>query len=206
VSNERRILDVAIGEFAAKGLAGARVAEIADRAGVNKQLLYYYYGSKAGLFGAAQGDMVATARRLIVDPKAGNFRKLMLAAVQPGAIARRRTLRRLWMWEALERDGEPIIREQERREAWARSVELVRHAQEAGEVDRRFRPEMVMVAVDAIINTPYMMPQVTKLITGMDPDTKAFRDRLRTFLAQVLTALEPEGGADATDAVGDELP
>ncbi len=44
------ILLAARGEFAAKGLSGARVNEIAARAGVNKQLIYYYFGSKEDLY------------------------------------------------------------------------------------------------------------------------------------------------------------
>ena len=47
------ILDAARREFAEHGLAGARVARIARRAGLNKQLIYYYFGSKDGLFEAA---------------------------------------------------------------------------------------------------------------------------------------------------------
>ena len=35
---------------ARQGLAGARVNDIADRAGVNKQLISYYFGGKEGLF------------------------------------------------------------------------------------------------------------------------------------------------------------
>ncbi len=37
-------------EFAQKGLAGARVDEIAGRAGVNKQLVYHYFGDKDALY------------------------------------------------------------------------------------------------------------------------------------------------------------
>jgi AcrR family transcriptional regulator len=39
-------------EFAKRGFAGARVDQIAHRAGVNKQLLFYYFHSKRGLFQA----------------------------------------------------------------------------------------------------------------------------------------------------------
>ncbi len=41
-----RILDAALSEFAANGLAGARTEQIAVAAGVNKALLYYYFESK----------------------------------------------------------------------------------------------------------------------------------------------------------------
>jgi len=45
-----RILDAALSEFAANGLAGARTEQIAQSAGVNKALLYYYFESKEKLY------------------------------------------------------------------------------------------------------------------------------------------------------------
>ena len=48
-----RILDAATAEFARFGLGGARVDRIAQRAGANKRMLYYYFGSKEALFLAA---------------------------------------------------------------------------------------------------------------------------------------------------------
>lgn len=48
----RRILAAATEEFAALGIAGARVNRIAEVAGCNKAMLYAYYGSKDGLFDA----------------------------------------------------------------------------------------------------------------------------------------------------------
>ena len=47
------ILRAAIHEFSAHGLAGARTDAIAESAGVNKALLYYYFKSKDGLYQAA---------------------------------------------------------------------------------------------------------------------------------------------------------
>jgi len=48
-----RILDAALKEFSAHGLAGARTESIARLAGVNKALLYYYFDSKENLYQAA---------------------------------------------------------------------------------------------------------------------------------------------------------
>src|SRR5437870_4785001 len=45
-----RILAAAFKEFAAQGFAGARVDRIARRAGINKRMLYHYFGDKEGLF------------------------------------------------------------------------------------------------------------------------------------------------------------
>ncbi len=43
------ILAAALNDFATHGYAGARMERIARHAGVNKQLLFYYFRSKAGL-------------------------------------------------------------------------------------------------------------------------------------------------------------
>ena len=48
-----RILAAALAEFSRHGFAGARVERIAASAGVNKQLLFHYFGSKRGLHRAA---------------------------------------------------------------------------------------------------------------------------------------------------------
>lgn len=45
-----RILEAATAIFAADGFAGARMDEIGRRAGVNKNLIYHYYGSKKRLY------------------------------------------------------------------------------------------------------------------------------------------------------------
>jgi len=44
------ILAAATVEFSAKGLDGARVDEIARRSGVNKRMIYHYFGDKEGLY------------------------------------------------------------------------------------------------------------------------------------------------------------
>ena len=45
-----QLLEAARREFSDKGLSGARVNDIATRARVNKQLLYYYFGDKEQLY------------------------------------------------------------------------------------------------------------------------------------------------------------
>jgi AcrR family transcriptional regulator len=46
----KKILKAARQVFVEKGIDGARMQEIADRAGVNKALLHYYYSSKENLY------------------------------------------------------------------------------------------------------------------------------------------------------------
>jgi TetR/AcrR family transcriptional regulator len=49
-ATRRKLLTAARREFARNGLAGARVDEIAARAGVNKQLVYHYFGDKDAIY------------------------------------------------------------------------------------------------------------------------------------------------------------
>ncbi|MWB97540.1 TetR family transcriptional regulator [Agromyces sp. MMS17-SY077] len=55
-----RILEAALAEFAAVGLAGARVERIAAEAGSNVRMIYAYFGNKSGLFDAAVRSAVET--------------------------------------------------------------------------------------------------------------------------------------------------
>jgi len=48
--SKEKILEAAAGEFAERGLAGARVDNIAAAAGVNKAMIYYHFSSKDGLY------------------------------------------------------------------------------------------------------------------------------------------------------------
>ena len=49
---EDKIFEAATIVFEEKGLAGARMQNIADRAGINKALLHYYFRTKDHLFEA----------------------------------------------------------------------------------------------------------------------------------------------------------
>lgn len=49
-ATEEKILEAAQDIFTQKGMTGARMQEIADKAGINKALLHYYYRTKEKLF------------------------------------------------------------------------------------------------------------------------------------------------------------
>jgi AcrR family transcriptional regulator len=59
---QQAILRAAMTEFADKGLGGARIDAIAERAGVNKRLIYYYFDAKDGLFLAVLEQTYADIR------------------------------------------------------------------------------------------------------------------------------------------------
>jgi len=75
------ILDVATHEFADKGLAGARIDEIAAATRTSKRMIYYYFGSKDGLYLAVLEDAYRRMRSIEAD--------LHLDDVAPVAALRR---------------------------------------------------------------------------------------------------------------------
>jgi len=81
--SQATILLAARAEFAEHGLGGARVDRIAERADVNKRLIYYYFGNKDKLFLAVLENAYADIR------EAEN--KLLLADMPPSLAIRRLT-------------------------------------------------------------------------------------------------------------------
>ena len=129
-SARARILQAAIEEFAEKGFAAVRIDEIAAAAGANKQLIYYYFHSKAELYDAALEHMVHQTTTMwdSLDSAPSLEAALWRMGEWDEFNAR---WRRLLAWEGLEyskRDG-PIHLEQARTASWARWVAIVRKAQ-----------------------------------------------------------------------------
>lgn len=77
----KTILEAAIREFSAHGLSGARTEAIAESAGANKALLYYYFKSKRDLYVAA------------IEEVSGKVVENALAALDPAFSAGERLLR-----------------------------------------------------------------------------------------------------------------
>lgn len=85
----RRIAEAARREFAGKGLADARVDDIAQAAGVTKQLVYHYFRSKEALFACVLDESSAQAMSDLVSlelarlPPREALRALLRQMIQP---------------------------------------------------------------------------------------------------------------------------
>lgn len=79
--SQKDILNAALREFADHGLGGARMDRIAERAGVNKRLIYYYFESKESLF-------LAVLERAYENIR-GEEQQLNLSQVDPIEAVRR---------------------------------------------------------------------------------------------------------------------
>jgi TetR/AcrR family transcriptional regulator len=72
ITTKQKILHAALKVFVAKGKDGARMQEIADMAGVNKAMLFYYYTSKDLLY----AEVFRTNMMQIF----GNLKQIMISA------------------------------------------------------------------------------------------------------------------------------
>ena len=99
LSARDQILTAATSVFAEVGYAGARVDEIADRAGVNKAMLYYHVGNKQQLYRAVM--------RSVLEHIHGVFEALVASTSDP--VARIRAIARAIARLAEERPDLPTV-------------------------------------------------------------------------------------------------
>lgn len=187
-ATRQRLLDAAFAEFAAHGLAGARVERIVAAAGVNKRMLYHYFGNKEGLFRhllrLSLNEMAAVQDDL--PPALGD-----ILAYWSEALVDDSRWFRLLHWQALETEPGDIDDFEARHRAWQPAVDQLRQRQAAGEVDPRLDPQQLLMACLAIVFFPIAFPQLTRMITGEDPASPGFRERRVEFLRRLATTLRP---------------
>ncbi|MFI7705882.1 TetR/AcrR family transcriptional regulator [Nonomuraea sp. NPDC049480] len=180
-----RILQAALEEFAAKGFAGARVSEIAARAGVNKQLISYYFGGKEGLYQALttrwQSEESAFA------DSSSSLGRLLAGYVRFNA--ERRDFGKLMVWQGLTDDGppDPAFAEDVRRD-----LEALRRRQRAGEFPADVDPAAMLVALFSMAAAGISFPQLVRAACDLDPASPEFGeyyaeqlDKLIGHLAEV---------------------
>jgi AcrR family transcriptional regulator len=190
VSNRReRILEAATEVFAAKGLAGSRVDEISQKSKCNKQLIYYYFKSKQGLYDAVLRRLIERTHELFEGRDDEGVDLWRLPSEDPLYTP---LWRRFWMWEALEAGRRGIPLEKERRAVFKRISKSIAKAQENGEVADEFDPEMLHLALSAMQQYPFIFPQLTKFTAGESPDSPKFKRRQAKFMQQLLARLDAE--------------
>ncbi|HPH40697.1 MAG TPA: TetR/AcrR family transcriptional regulator [Candidatus Fermentibacter daniensis] len=83
LSSREAILEAAAEVFAGKGFDGARVDEIARRAGANKAMLYYHVGDKKALYDAVVGAIQMRGRAMLekILGEGGDPRDMLRKAV-----------------------------------------------------------------------------------------------------------------------------
>jgi AcrR family transcriptional regulator len=142
-------------------------------------MLYYYFGSKEGLF------REILQRR--ADESATTFREADVAG--PGRLARRQLdlareqdYVRLLAWEALEGGANHPVDESLRRALFKRWIEAVESEQRAGNLPDDLDAAQLVLSELCLVLGPLMLPQMTRLITGCGPTSPKQLERRGSFL------------------------
>jgi AcrR family transcriptional regulator len=180
-----RILQAAVEEFGAKGYSGARTAGIAARAGVNQQLISYYFGGKQGLLDELRRRWASLETTLV--PAGASFIDAVTAYLD--ATLDRPDWARLVIWQAL--GDSPGGHDQQQLQAAQASrlheaVERVRRRQRAGEITPDLDPEFILLLAYALTFAPIALPRVVEGIMGADPGSREYRRRCRDQLSKLV--------------------
>lgn len=174
-----RILEAAKAEFGAKGFAAARVGVIADRAGVNKQLISYYFGGKEGLY----TELTNRWQQLSTDITKP---EQPLDAVAAGFVMGNlynRDWARLMMWANLSDDAPDDAADAGFLQA---QVAELRRRQADGEIPDDLDPAYLLLALFAAASAAITLPRVARLICDADPESEEFTRRYADQLARLV--------------------
>ena len=187
--SRERILAAALEEFAAHGYAGARVSAIAERAGLNKQLISHHFGGKEGLYQAVMRDRRSRPGGELTGPPAGH----------PDALAalfeRGRNdplFVRILLWEALEAPVVDEATDDARRVLYRERVAWIRAEQDEGRLPTAFDPEILYLMLVGASVYPVLLPRVCELVTGDPPGDAAFATRYADQLRMLARTLAGE--------------
>lgn len=178
--SRERILEAALVEFGEHGYAGARISAIAGRAGVNQQLISYYFDGKEGLYRALSERWRAMSAQ-ISRPDAP-LADVVGEFVRTGNEQRHWS--RLLVWQALAGDAEA-----DAKPFHEAMVADMRRRQAAGEIAGDLDPAYLMLALIGAAVAPTVLPEFARNFTGLDPASPefvaAFQEQIQRLVAHL---------------------
>jgi len=142
--SRQEILAAAETEFAEKGFFGARVDEIAQTAGINKRMLYAYFGDKEALYKQVlfrvYGRMESVERQLVEAQLKGTELIRAIIGAYFDFLRQNPTFVSILMWENLNQGR--YLREMESRRIERSTIRYFVDALETGRQDGTFRREI----------------------------------------------------------------
>lgn len=180
-----RILDAAKVEFGQKGFAAARVSDIAERAGVNKQLISYYFGGKEGLYTelAKRWHDTTRARDGQQQPLEAVVISFVMTTVHDWDWAR------VMAWENLAGTEDTMPANGQEREFMQAQVAELKRRQHAGEIPDDLDPGCLLLALLAAASATVTLPRIAEQISGAEPRSVAFTTKYAEQLALLVRHL-----------------
>lgn len=162
---KRRIIEAATERFAACGPDGTTMERIAKEAGVNKERVYAYFGTKDALFATILRDQMNTATAAVPVPATGAEDVAQYAGRLFDYLEEHPHLMRLLQWEALTITGD-VPDEQRRRDLYAQRTAELAHGQAADLLTSSIDADLLNVLILGVVGYWTMLPQVARMITG----------------------------------------
>jgi AcrR family transcriptional regulator len=162
-ATKQRLLGAAIDEFAAHGIAGARVDRIARAGKANKQLIYAYFGSKEGLFDAALTESCGELMVKVpfdVNDIPGYVGRLFDYAVEHPEVFR------LVTWAGLER---PTAVAQFEADSYGAKLKAIAEAQRDGRLDASFAPADLLALVVSLAAAWFSASEAVRRSDSTEP-------------------------------------
>ncbi|WP_328538631.1 TetR family transcriptional regulator [Streptomyces sp. NBC_00344] len=183
----RRLKEAATVEFAAHGPDGTTMARIAERAGINKERLYKYFGDKQSLFGTVLRDELEKLAASAKPPAAGLQDIGEFAGLTFDYHAAHPELARLLQWEGLA--GGRVADEVNRTAHYQEKVRAVSAAQRAGDLTDDLDPADLVFMIIALAAWWFSVPQVARMLTGTDAGAPAELARRRACVVRAAQRL-----------------
>jgi AcrR family transcriptional regulator len=188
-TTKERILEAALAEFSAHGIAGARVDRIARAARCNKNLLYIYFEDKETLFATVLLKhllRIHEERPFTPDDLPGFAAKVFdWAMANPD-------LMRLMAWSALEQKAKG---QAERVAALDAKIAALTEAQNAGQVGTAFPPRFLLIAVMSLATA---WSVASPFGPSVDPKAAERPAALRKSVAEAVRLLADAGKGTRT--------
>lgn len=174
-ATKQKILDAALDQFAEHGPTGTTVDRIAAAAGVNKERIYNYFGSKRGLFMAVMASESArVAEQVAFDPEGDDPVGDYAGRIFDYHVSHPHLLR-LILWEGLTVPGE-VAEEAARSAHYREKAEVVAKAQADGVLRDDLAPGTLIFSIMALAGWWHASPHVARLLTEYgDADLAARR-------------------------------
>jgi AcrR family transcriptional regulator len=182
----RRLKEAATAEFAERGPDGTTMARIAERAGINKERLYKYFGDKQALFETVLTDeldkLAASVAPVPGFEDIGEFagRTFDYHTAHPQLV-------RLLLWEGLA--GDRIADEADRTAHYQDKARAYAAAQRDGVLDGDLDPEHLVFMIIGLSAWWASAPQLARMLTGADDSDPAEHARRRASVVQAAERL-----------------
>jgi AcrR family transcriptional regulator len=185
----RSIVSAARAEFAARGYAGARMEQIAQRGGVKKELIYHYFRGKEQLFEEVRTSQLADAEADHALPQS----PLADRSQDPASLFSWRFSRMLgdleWVklltWEAAQTEVAPPPNEEARRITIRKSIAAIKTAQKDAVLPTDLDARFLQLAMFSLATYPLAFSQITAMTTGMAASDARFQKAWTAFLQQL---------------------